>query len=251
MADVLTASSREKLWHKMRQDLCTYVPEIAGNQLLMCCTCGRFLPQEHFDLDHLIPQQALKHDPDAVRADPTTPANTRAGNLLLCKKPLNIKGDIVYRNGCNSWKGKFFDRFINELISAKVLNAKDCMDTHIIAALTLCYLAIVEEFGYIISLMPSGLVLREQFFRPHKFHHQLPLYSSMFLAGDTITASHAPVWARPFSFDFPRPGVCTVGARNFARMLPVSNDPREPIARHLRIAPAKYNLRPNFRTVFE
>ena len=37
-------------------------PEISGKQLLMCCTCGRFLPQECFDLDHLIPQQALKQD---------------------------------------------------------------------------------------------------------------------------------------------------------------------------------------------
>ena len=107
MAEVMTASIQENLWHKMRQDLGNFVPEITGNQLLMCCACGRFLPRECFDLDHLVPQQALKQDPDVVRTNPATPANIRAGNLLLCKKRLKIKGDIVYGNGCNSWKVTF------------------------------------------------------------------------------------------------------------------------------------------------
>lgn len=74
MSDVLTASIKDKLWHKMRQDLASFVPEIASNKLLMCCACGRFLPREWFDLEHLIPQQALKQDPDVVRTNPTTPS---------------------------------------------------------------------------------------------------------------------------------------------------------------------------------
>jgi hypothetical protein len=167
------------------------------------------------------------------------------------QKTAKINGNLVYRNGCNSWKGKFFDGPINELVSAKILNARNCTHSHIISALVLCYLAMVKEFGYIVSLMPSGLLLREQFFKPHKFHRELPLSSQMLLGGDTITASDAPVWAKPFSFGFCRPGVCTVGARNFALMLPISRDPRETIARHLRIAPTKYKLRPDFRTVFD
>jgi hypothetical protein len=71
----------------MRQDLMKFVPEVSGNQRLMCCACGRFLPQEFFDLDHLIPQQALKDDPNAVRTNPATPANTRAGNTALQEAP--------------------------------------------------------------------------------------------------------------------------------------------------------------------
>jgi hypothetical protein len=108
MSEILTASIEDGLWHKMRQDLANFVPEIAGNQLLMCCACGRFLPREWFDLEHLIPQQALKRDPDAVRTNPLTPANVRSKNLLLCKKELKVKGKngaVAYRNGCNSWKG--------------------------------------------------------------------------------------------------------------------------------------------------
>jgi hypothetical protein len=128
MSEVMTASIRDQLWHRMRQDLMKFVPAISGNQLLMCCACGRFLPQECFDLDHLIPQQALKQDPKAVRANPATPANTRAGNLLLCKKPLKIKGSVVHGNGCNSWKGKFYDKAISQLISTTAFHANKCTD---------------------------------------------------------------------------------------------------------------------------
>jgi hypothetical protein len=113
-----------------------FVPEISGNQLLMCCACGRFLAQEYFDLDHLIPQQALKHDPNVVRTNPATPVNTRAGTLLLCKKRLKVKGNVVYGNGCNSWKGRFYDKAISQLISTTAFQAKNCTDVHIIAALS-------------------------------------------------------------------------------------------------------------------
>lgn len=251
MSEVMTASIRDQLWHWMRQDLAKFVPEISGNQLLMCCTCGRFLPQECFDLDHLIPQQALKYDPDGVRANPATPANTRAGNLLLCKKPLKINGKVVHGNGCNSWKGRYYDKAISQLISTTALQANNCTNAHIIAALSLAYLAMVAEFGYVVALTRSGLLMREQFFMPMKFHRALPLRSQMLLGGGLITSPDAPIWEKPFSFGFQRPGVCIVAARNFGVMVPISRDPREPIAMHLRIAPAKYKLRPNFQTVFE
>jgi hypothetical protein len=252
MSEVMTASIRDQLWHRMRQDLMKFVPEVSGNQLLMCCACGRFLPQEYFDLDHLIPQQALKHDPNAVRTNPATSANTRAGNLLLCKKPLKVKGDVVYGNGCNSWKGRFYDKAISQLISTTAFQAKNCTDVHIIAALSLAYLAMVAEFGYVVALMRSGLLMREQFFRPAKLHPALPLRSQMLLGGSMpVTSPDAPMWARPFSFGFERPGACTVAARNFGVLVPISRDPREPIAMHLRIAPAGYKLRPDFRTVFD
>jgi hypothetical protein len=56
-------SIKDRLCHKMRRDLASYVPEIASNRLLMCCACGRFLPQEFFDLEHLVPQQAAERRP--------------------------------------------------------------------------------------------------------------------------------------------------------------------------------------------
>jgi hypothetical protein len=147
LSDLLIAPIREKLWHEMRQDLAKFYPETTQNKLLMCCTCGRFLQQEWFDLEHLIPQQALKHDPDAVRINPETSKNIRAGNLLLCKKPLTLNGRKVYNNGCNSWKGRFYDKPISELYSS-ALQSTHITDTHIIAALSLAYLAMVAKFGY-------------------------------------------------------------------------------------------------------
>jgi hypothetical protein len=177
--------------------------------------------------------------------------DTRAGNLLLCKKPLKIKGDLVYGNGCNSWKGRFYDQAISQLISTTAFQAKNCTNVHIIAALSLAYLAMVTEFGYVVALMRSGLLVREQFFRPTRFHPALPLRSQMLLGGGLVTSPDAPMWAKPFSFGFERPGFCTVAARNFGVLVPISRDPREPIATRLRIAPARYKLRPDFRTVFD
>src|SRR5438132_7418318 len=111
----------------------------------------------------------------------------------------------------------------------------------------------VAEFGYVVVLTRSGLLMGEQFFRPYKFHPALPLRSQMLLGGGgmPVTSPEAPMWAKPFSFGFQRPGVCIVVARNFGIMVPISRDPREPVATHLQIIPAKYKLRPDFRTVFD
>lgn len=115
--------------------------------------------QEFFDLKHLIPQQSLKLDPVAVQLNPDTPKNARAGNLLLCKKPLRVKGLEVFNNGCNSWKGKHYDKAIAELVSEKTLRSATVTSAHIIGALCLGYLAMVAEFGYAVVLMESGLFI--------------------------------------------------------------------------------------------
>jgi hypothetical protein len=110
----------------------------------------------------------------------------------------------------------------------------------------------VAEFGYIIVLMRSGFLMREQFFSPHRFHRELPLRSQMLLGGDLpISSPDARIWANPFSFSFERKDCCTVGARNFALLVPVSRDPRKPVAKYLPFAPSKYKLRPDFRTFFD
>jgi len=123
-------------------------------------------------------------------------------------------------------------------------------NTHIIGGLVLGYLAMVAEFGYIIALMRSGLLMREQFFNPRKFHPSLALRHQMLLGGTMPTAPEERIWTNPFLFTFEN-GACSVGARNFAVIVPVSRDPRLPIARHLQIVPSEFKLRPDFRTVFD
>ncbi|WP_159011078.1 hypothetical protein [Bradyrhizobium sp. S69] len=208
VTDLMTASIKEQLWHSMRLDLGRFIPELQNNQLLLCYCCGRFLGQEFFDLEHLIPRQALRNDPSAVRSNPATPNNVRSGNLLLCKKPLLYRGSKLYDNGCNSWKGRFYDK-----------------------------------------PMPSGLLLREQFFRPNKFHPRLDARHQMILTGEPFTGADTEIWRNPFAFAFER-GACIVTIRHFAIVVPVSRDPFAPIAQHLRIVPEKYKLRPNFQTSF-
>ena len=248
MTDLMLPALREKLWHKMRHDLAAYAPEIATTRTLMCCVCGRLLPQECFDLEHIIPQRALRVDPAAVRTNPATSANVRAGNLLLCKKPLLHRGKALSRNGCNSWKGRFYDGPISELISGAAQN--NPTDRHTIAALVLGYLAMVAEFGYVVVLMESGRLMREQFFSPNRFHRLLPLRHQMLLVGSLPTdAPDAKIWSKPFSFTYQN-GACTFGARNFSIILPSSQDPSNPVARHVRFLPWKYTLRPDFRTAF-
>jgi hypothetical protein len=157
---------------------------------------------------------------------------------------------VGYGNGCNGWKGRFYDKLIGELISGRFLETQTKVtDAHIIAALSLAYLAMVAEFGYVVALMQSGLLMREQFFSPRKFHRKLPLRSQMVLGGQMPDATDARIWAKPFSFGFENMG-CVVAARNFAVIVPISSDPRTPIAQHLRVVPTRYKLRPSFKTVF-
>jgi hypothetical protein len=104
----------------------------------------------------------------------------------------------------------------------------------------------VAEFGYVVALMRSGLLMRQQFFSPRKFHRELPRRSQIVMGGG-LPPPDAQVWAKPFSFGFDRDGACLVGARNFAVYVPISDDPRRRFAKHLRIVPIRYKLRPDFR----
>ncbi len=249
---VLVSSIRERLWHNMRLDLSQFVPDVAGNRLLMCCCYGRWLPQEDFDLEHLIPQQAVKLDPVAVRTNPATPVNVRAGNLLLCKKPLQIKGQRLTGTGCNGWKGRVYDSAIRSLVTGESLRKQGTItQLHIIGALCLGYLAMVAQFGYRVVLIRSGLMMRQQFFSPLKFHRDMPIMSQMLLGGSLpIDQADAPMWHRPFSFRL-EPGRCVVVSRNFCVPVPVSDDFVLPVMRYLPFVPTKHLLRPNFTTFFD
>jgi hypothetical protein len=249
MADLLKTSIKEQLWHKMRDDLAKFVPDVANNKELMCCACGRFLPQEDFDLEHLVPQQALRDDPVEVRNDPATPKNVRSRNLLLCKKPLLYRNSPLHGSGCNSWKGKHYDGPITDILAGRIQEARSMKvyNAHIIGGLMLGYLAMVEKFGYIVALMESGLLLREQFFNPHHFHRQLGTRYQVILTGAAFTAAKQSVWDTPFTFSFER-GACLVAVRNFVITLPISRDPFAPIAQHLKMVPSRFKLRPVFGT---
>ncbi|MGA7713632.1 MAG: hypothetical protein WCA81_17160 [Rhizomicrobium sp.] len=242
-------SLKERLWHKARADLVTYAPQIVGNGTLMCCACGRFLPQDKFDIEHIIPQQALLDDPPEIKSNPIATKAIRSGTILLCKEPLRVRGATIYRNGCNSWKGRFFDTPIREALNGRI--QKRFTDQHLIALLCMAYLAMFGQFGYRAVLIQSGLLMRQQFFSPKRFHKEMPRLSKLVLRGQPPddVLQHLGFWLTPFNFSV-EGGSCHVTCRNVAIPAPISRDPRLPLARHLQIIPNEYGLRPNFQTSF-
>lgn len=250
MAEILQAGLKERLWHSMRNDLAQFLPEISNRNVLMCPACGRLLRFCDFSLEHLIPQRVVRHDPTNVRKNPLTPTNVRAGTLLLCQKPLSIKGKRVYGSGCNSWKGRFYDGSIQDLLS-RSFHMKRSTVRHMVAALSVAYLALVGRYGYRIVLIASGALMRQQYFRPNHLHRDLPIRSQMVLAGSFSSppAPDAALWTSPFSFRFEEDR-CSVTARTFGVNVPISKHPLLPIVQLLPFVPPEYRLRPDFRTVF-
>ena len=80
-AEINLPGLKERLWQKMRDDLKDYIPDIPSINLAMCPTCCRFLPFEHFSIEHVIPQQSLADDPPKVRD--AIPRNERGVTVLL------------------------------------------------------------------------------------------------------------------------------------------------------------------------
>ena len=161
MSDVMLSSQKERLWHTMRADLIRYIPEIENTDLLMCCTCGRFLPINDFSVEHIIPRQSLAQDPEAVRLQ--IPANERSGLTLLCKKRLLLKGEKFHGNGCNGYKGAYYDSRMKDVFNRSIFQ-KNFDAGHTLSVFAGAYLAMVSEYGYQISLTRSGMISRQQFF---------------------------------------------------------------------------------------
>lgn len=249
--EIMTSSIKERLWHDMRKDLSNYIPEILEADLLMCCACARFLRYHHFNLEHIVPRQSLADDPAEVKN--AVPANIRSGNILLCNKPLMIKGRTTHGSGCNSFKGKYYDGRLREVFNRSVFKTVKFDSRHHISIFVAGYLAMVSHYGYQVALIESGLLLRKQFFSPQKFSNDLPTRFQMVLFGDKPTireASDIDSWRNPFSFSIERGG-CFIVMRGISITLPISRDPNVPIARTLPFAPSKFTLRPDFTTFFD
>ena len=249
---IFTPALKDKLWHDMRADLSTYIPEVADTDLLMCCTCGRFLPYSAFTIEHLIPQQAVKDDPPEVKARLTIAQ--RSGVTLLCQSPLALKRHQVARLGCNAWKGRFYDTALREIFNGRVFHDPRAQPSslHNTAVQNLGFLAMVREFGYQVALTPSGHLSRHQFFSPGRFVKGMPDRCQMFLAGARLEYQDGRIapFERPFWFTV-EPGACVIGIRNFSVIVPLSRDPGEPIARHLAFAPSRFKMRPDYTALFD
>jgi hypothetical protein len=251
-SDVDLPSKKETLWHSLRADLLHYAPDLHDRNLLMCCCCGRFLPFEDFSLEHIVPKQALAEDTDEVKKNLSV--SQRSAMTLLCNKTLVLKGrKALYDSGCNSWKGRFYDKRIRSAVNGHIFTPRAITEPHIIALSCMAYLALVREYGYQIALTETGILMREQFFSPFRYVKRMPLMCRAVLGSDkppSFEEADIDFWRTPFKFDLDESS-CIVVFRNFGIRLPLSRDPRIPIARHLAIRPQRYALRPDFSTAFE
>ncbi|MGA9600860.1 MAG: hypothetical protein WBS22_11535 [Methylocystis sp.] len=238
------------LWHEMRDDLKSLVPWFAHNDLLLCPACCRPLPFDEFSLEHIIPRQALACDPLDVRA--AIPQNERSGMTLLCRRRLVFKGNKLPVHGCNSWKGKFYDPFLRDLIGADFRRSR-ITSRHQVALFSAGYLGLFREFGYQIPLLPSGRLMRNQFFHPNTFLREVPVTSQLILAGSGLSnyeEANRAYWSEPFKITVDR-NSAFIALRNMSFKLPLSRDPALPLARTLPYAPSKYAFRPDLTTVFD
>ncbi len=248
--NLLTAARTDKLWHEMRADLEAVSGPVEADRL-RCCVCGRLLQRSAFSLEHIVPRQALADDPQFVKA--SLSASMRSGHILLCSAPLTVKGRRTQGNGCNGWKGSFYDASLRALMNRSVFRGKGKLTERVsVAAFSVGYLAMVARFGYKVAFTPAGILARRQFFAPDRFLRDIPAMSQMVLGGDAPapSAENMPFWSDPFRFEV-RGDVCHVVVRNFSVTLPISRDPQLPVVRHLRFAPQRYLLRPDFSSVLD
>lgn len=251
--EIQEQSLKERLWHHMRADLARYVPAAATDERLMCCTCGRFLPFGDFSLEHIIPQQSLKDDPEEVKAKVFK--NIRAGTMLLCTKPLKIEGKNFHGAGCNSFKGKFYDSALRSTLNRSIFDPKKKQFTsqHQVALFAAAYLAMVEHYGYGAVLTEAGREIRRQFFAPNKFNKTIPVMCQIVLMDQSrlvpLDGDLSP-WETPFAFSIEE-RTCVVGFRGLVISLPISRHPEMPVVQHLQFVPQRFALRPDFSTFFD
>lgn len=249
MAEIFLPGEKEKIWHRMRDDLKSLAPWFADYDLLLCPTCLRHITFEDFSLEHIIPQQALAHDHQTARD--AVARNKRSGLTLLCRKRLIIKDRVIAENGCNGWKGKNYDRPIQQVIQAQP-DKIEFTGRHQISMFILGYLALFRRYGYRISLSRSGMLMRNQFFCPSYFLKDVPIKCQMILGGPPLSGFDEKIksyWDEPFKITV-QEGFALLSVRSVAFWLPLSDDPTVPLAKVLRYAPPRQKFRPDFKSVF-
>jgi hypothetical protein len=245
LAQIYLPGEKEKIWHRMRDDLKSLAPWFADYDLVVCPTCLRHITFEEFSLEHIIPQRALDDDHKTARDAVTR--NRRAGLTLLCSKRLVIKGKLIVEKGCNSWKWKHFDRFIGQILQSHPYRA-GFTPRHRVAMFTLGYLALFRKYGYRKPLSRSGLFMRNQFFNPNNFLEGIPDKCQMIVMGPPLSEFDDNIksyWDEPFRISISE-GFAMVSVRNVAFSLPLSDDPTTPSRQGPAVRAAASQISPGF-----
>jgi len=249
VTEISLPNVKEILWQQMHDDIRSFIPHFPDNEL-MCPACLRHVTFEQVSLEHIIPKQSVALDPVEVREAITR--NQRSGLTLLCRKPLVLKGKPIPGSGCNGWKGTHFDKSVRELLHSEP-HTINFNSRHQVSMFAVGYLALFSRYGYRVTLTPSGLLMRRQFFSPNSFLKAVPNKCQMILSGAPVTQldeKSKNYWLDPFKITLEGGSACVV-IRSMVFYLPLSEDPTIPLARVLHYVPRRYRLCRNLETIFE
>jgi hypothetical protein len=250
MSKIYIPGAKELLWNKMHNDLRSFIPHFPDGEI-MCPACLRHVKFEDLSIEHIIAQQAVNCDPIEVRK--AIARNQRSGLTLLCEKRLvNSKGKVVSGNGCNGWKGKYFDGRVRQILNSELISV-GFNSRHHLSILSVGYLALFSKYGYRVALSASGLLMRKQYFSPFSILKAIPYNCQVVLGGQPLTEfteENDVYWSDPFKITIEN-GYANMVLRSMAFSLPLSEDPTVPLARMLQYVPPKYRWRPNLETAFQ
>jgi hypothetical protein len=249
MPEINLPNVKELLWQQMHADLRSFIPHFPDDEI-MCPACLRHMKFEELSLEHIIPQQAVNCDPIEVRR--AIARNQRSGLTLLCERSLIYKGKSVHGNGCNGWKGKYFDGYIRQLLNSELISVK-INSRHQVSLFSVGYLALFSKYGYRAALSASGLLMRRQYFSPYSFLKIIPYNCQINMAAQPLTQlteENETYWTDPFKITI-EDKYANVVIRSMGFNLPLSEDPTIPLARILQYVPPRYRLRPNLETAFQ
>jgi hypothetical protein len=249
VGNIEVAGRKEVVWSRLQSDFRRFRPDTIDR--VPCPLCGRMKPSDQFTIEHILPQNTVKLDPEAVR-DPAfethVPKDTRAQTTLLCGSPLLLNGTL-YPHGCNGLKGRLYDREITRMLDGKP--KKGVTVTQHNALKIVGYLAMFSEFGYAYSLSRSGVQFRRDLIRNRDtvVGDEPYILAGTILGSDAAAKDFAPdhtIWRTPFAFSFEGSGhYCVVVVRSYAVMMPLSHDPRR-IAASVPILPTRLAFHPDF-----
>lgn len=163
MEDQISRSHEERLFDILRANLVATHPEHEDADHILCPLCLR--PMTVADVksvEHIIPSNTLKDDPDFMRA---VPLSYRAGLTVLCRESRDIGGKSA-NQGCNGFKGSTYDRLFNGMMQGRELKDGEVWNRHTVAVLTMAYLAAFQQHGYGYILDDAFEPIRRQFDRP-------------------------------------------------------------------------------------
>ncbi|MBB4063705.1 hypothetical protein [Gellertiella hungarica] len=205
---------------------------------------------EEMTVEHILPKRALKSDHRTVSE--VYSINQRSGLTLLCGKMLSYKGKQISAKGCNSWKGRHFDKYLEEQVQPHT-RVRKLHTGHQVALFILGYLALYRRYGYQVALTKAGALCRQQFFNPRDFLNQVPKACQFAFMGSgplEYTPEEKEYWGEPFDISIMK-DLALIRMRSSVFYVPISRDPRIPLATSIPYAPSKYVFRADFSTLVE